>query len=107
MATSVRPILVGLIDSATGLPGCFSGAAAHPLAVSFASHARHRQPIRANAGSDTNYCVELRQVNLLRKSWRWPTVVHALQSAAVVLGNLLGVLVKHRIVSPCPGMQST
>lgn len=93
------------MDSATGLPGCFSGAASHPLAVSFASHARHRQPIRANTGGHTNYCVELWQVNLLRKSWRWSTLVHALQLAADVLGNLLAVLVKHRIVAPGTELQ--
>lgn len=93
--------LVGFIDLATGLPGCFSGAGHHPLQVSLASHARHRQPLRVNAGVDTNHAVELWMVNHLRKSWRWPTLVSLLQSAIPSLRPTLEVLVRHGVLPPC------
>lgn len=92
---------VGFLDAATGLPGCFSGDTHHPLHVSLAAHARHNQPMRFNAGVDTNHCVELWLVNALRKTWRWSTLVHVLQSASPVLRPLLAVLVRRGVLPAC------
>lgn len=93
--------VVGFLDPATGLPGCFSGDSNHPLQVSLASHARHNQPMRFNAGAETNHCVELWLVNALRKTWRWSTLVHVLRSAAPVLRPLLRSLVHREVLPQC------
>lgn len=87
------------MDLAKGLPGCFSGDGRHPLQVSLASHARHRQPLSLNAGPDTNHAVELWLVNHLRKTWRWSTLVLLLGSASSALVPTLEVLVQRGLLA--------